>query len=1010
MLDLLGPRHLADVDEALDARLELDERAVVGDRLDLAAGPSCPAGTPLRRGSTGSSCVCLRPSETRSVSGLYLRTRTVTSSPTWKSSDGWLTRPQLMSVMWSRPSMPPRSTKAPYSVMFLMTPLTTLPSSRVSSVLRLLLVALLLEEHAAREDDVAALLVELDDLELVGLPDQLVQVADGAEVDLRSGEERLHAAADGDRQAALHALADGPFDELVALARGRDLIPDLHLVCFLLGKHDEAVVVLAALDVDVDRVAGLDRGLALGVGELVQGDDALALAADVDDDVVALHGDDRALDDLAFFAEVAGADAGLEERGKACRRRLPMLPSVCACGAQGCGCGRHVLERVLGGPRCVAMHALWGLRFPGVQRADQCHAPRAGERNSLQDPLCQRGSARPTAQRAGSPHGAGMPVETCRLVRPADAVRVSVEVEAERSRAARAGRPRAGRQGGRDDDASSAGARPGPPPARPCWGSTLRETAPISFARGDIGGGRGVVVRVGEAGRDRVLGAGRQRKHDRSQVPPTAARPPSSCSTRTCFTRDGPSMRTTARACGSRSNAGRPKGCANASRARARAAPWAIDPRAPRQLEEGGVDGVALLVAVAHELAHAARSARDSRAGGRRRRRACAGSMSARTPRATSTSSPGGRSDVSGRDAQHELLGVAPWPRARASRRRPCSARARARARGGAAGHRPGPPARPSRARRRGARASCRRRPASGARRRVVLRRRRRRLPPQPRAARCGGASEGARARRAQRAHVVVRRRTCAAMRATVSSIADVRVVDERRVGGLAERRDGARRVLLVAAPDVVERLLEGDVAPFAPELVEAASRADLGPGGKEELHLGIRERRPCRCRAPRGRRRRRGRPAAADRAARRGQACAPRRCSRPCRCRARGWRRSRPRRRAGRARPGSASRSKAEPAPLDDGAREGADAPRRRSTGRRRASRRARRRGRSPRCRRGRSRARRRAGARRCSCRRRPGRRWRRWGDGGESLTGTFHSSTSMRAPRARSVATNLG
>ena len=37
VLDLLGPRHLADVDEALDARLELDERAVVGDRLDLAA-------------------------------------------------------------------------------------------------------------------------------------------------------------------------------------------------------------------------------------------------------------------------------------------------------------------------------------------------------------------------------------------------------------------------------------------------------------------------------------------------------------------------------------------------------------------------------------------------------------------------------------------------------------------------------------------------------------------------------------------------------------------------------------------------------------------------------------------------------------------------------------------------------------------------------------------------------------------------------------------------------------
>ena len=37
MLDALAPRHLGDVDQALDARLELDERAVVGQADDLAA-------------------------------------------------------------------------------------------------------------------------------------------------------------------------------------------------------------------------------------------------------------------------------------------------------------------------------------------------------------------------------------------------------------------------------------------------------------------------------------------------------------------------------------------------------------------------------------------------------------------------------------------------------------------------------------------------------------------------------------------------------------------------------------------------------------------------------------------------------------------------------------------------------------------------------------------------------------------------------------------------------------
>ncbi len=54
---------------------------------------------------------------------------------------------------------------------------------------------------------------------------------------------------------------DGAFDELVALARARDLIPDLHLVGLLLRQGDEAVVVLAALDVDVDLVARLDGDL-----------------------------------------------------------------------------------------------------------------------------------------------------------------------------------------------------------------------------------------------------------------------------------------------------------------------------------------------------------------------------------------------------------------------------------------------------------------------------------------------------------------------------------------------------------------------------------------------------------------------------------------------------------------------------------------------------------------------------------------------------------------------------
>ena len=122
------------------------------------------------------------------------------------------------------------------------------------------LLALLLEQGAAGEDDVAALLVELDDLELEALADELVEVADGAEVDLRAGEERLDADVDG--EAALDAADDDAFHELVALARGGDLVPDAHLVGLLLGELDHARVVLALLDEHFDGVARLDDDLA----------------------------------------------------------------------------------------------------------------------------------------------------------------------------------------------------------------------------------------------------------------------------------------------------------------------------------------------------------------------------------------------------------------------------------------------------------------------------------------------------------------------------------------------------------------------------------------------------------------------------------------------------------------------------------------------------------------------------------------------------------------------------
>ena len=193
VLHLLRPGHLGDVDQPLDALLELDEGAVVGEAHDLALDARAHRVLDGRgRPRVGLQLLASRARRAR-CSRSNLSTTTLTSSPTAITSLGWLMRPHDMSVMCSRPSMPPRSTKAPYSVMFLTLPVRILPSSSVSSVFVLLLGVLLFEDRLAREHDVAALLVDLDHAHPELLPLERVEVAHRPHVHLAAGQEGAHA-------------------------------------------------------------------------------------------------------------------------------------------------------------------------------------------------------------------------------------------------------------------------------------------------------------------------------------------------------------------------------------------------------------------------------------------------------------------------------------------------------------------------------------------------------------------------------------------------------------------------------------------------------------------------------------------------------------------------------------------------------------------------------------------------------------------------------------------------
>ena len=61
----------------------------------------------------GSDVNCFIPRDTLFLSLLMLKILTLISSPTWYNSDGCPIFPQDISVIWTRPSIPPRSTNMP---------------------------------------------------------------------------------------------------------------------------------------------------------------------------------------------------------------------------------------------------------------------------------------------------------------------------------------------------------------------------------------------------------------------------------------------------------------------------------------------------------------------------------------------------------------------------------------------------------------------------------------------------------------------------------------------------------------------------------------------------------------------------------------------------------------------------------------------------------------------------------------------------------------------------------
>ena len=184
--DALGPGEFGDVDEAFDARFEFHKRAVGHEVDDLALDLGADRDTSASMLSHGLAIFCLRPRLTRSFSRLMSSTTTSISWPTLSSSRGMAdAAPAHVGDVEQAVDAVEVDERAEIGDV-LDGALADVARGHFGEELLAAFGAFLLDEFAAGEDDVLALLVDLDDLEFVGVADELREVLGRDDVDLRS--------------------------------------------------------------------------------------------------------------------------------------------------------------------------------------------------------------------------------------------------------------------------------------------------------------------------------------------------------------------------------------------------------------------------------------------------------------------------------------------------------------------------------------------------------------------------------------------------------------------------------------------------------------------------------------------------------------------------------------------------------------------------------------------------------------------------------------------------------
>src|SRR4051812_15162435 len=316
---LLGPRHFRDVDQAFDAWLQFDERAVVGDVGDAAG--EARVERILRLDALPRIVQQLLHAE-RDTVGLVVDLDDL-------DLDGLADGEHLGRVIDPAPGDIGDVEQAVDAAEInertvigdvLDHAVDHLALFEVLHQFLALLGAGFFENRAARHHDVAAAAIHFQDLERLRIVHQRRDVADRADIDLRTRQEG-NRAVEIDGEATLDLVEDDAVDLLVVVEGLLKLAPAFLAARLVARQHGFAERIFDSVEEHLDLVANLEFAVAAGPCEFAQRHAAFGLQADVDDGHVLLDRNNDALDDGAFL-QIAAGKGLIEHRGEIVAGRI----------------------------------------------------------------------------------------------------------------------------------------------------------------------------------------------------------------------------------------------------------------------------------------------------------------------------------------------------------------------------------------------------------------------------------------------------------------------------------------------------------------------------------------------------------------------------------------------------------------------------------------------------------------------------------------------------------------